>query len=212
MYRRAVLLTWGFSFILAELIGGGLAYLAYTRGAYEALSVAVADVAIVSLRLLFLIYIAGATLVSLANAVYNPLPAKRGLPVLLIAVMFVAVLDYQVAVITGGSYEPQLLDYGYYLERGALWGFPLKVAYYFSEIVAMNYVYVLAKMAWRPLKPPITAGTLFLVLGWALPHVFTKDVLVALYAAALVVVFYVSYEYTETPVTPVVLWFTVLIV
>ena len=76
----------------------------------------------------------------------------------------------------------------------------------------MNYMNILAKKAWRFSKPPITAGTLFLILGWAVLHIFTKNILVALYAIVLVMIFYVGYEYTKSPITPIILWFTVLIV
>jgi len=50
-------------------------------------------------------------------------------------------------------YKPQLLGYSYYAECNALWGFPLKIAYYLSEIVVMNYMYILAKKAWKFSKP-----------------------------------------------------------
>jgi hypothetical protein len=93
-----------------------------------------------------------------------------------------------------------------------LWGFPFKVAYYLSEIVVMNYMYMPAKKAWALSKPPITAGTLFLILGWAVPHIFTKDVVVALYAIALVILFYTGYEYTKSLITSIISWFIVLIV
>ncbi len=76
----------------------------------------------------------------------------------------------------------------------------------------MNYMYILAKKAWSFSKPSITAGTVFLILGWAILHIFTKNVLVMLYAIALVLILYIGYEYTKSPITPIILWFTILIV
>jgi len=76
----------------------------------------------------------------------------------------------------------------------------------------MNYMYILAKKAWEFAKYPITAGTIFLILGWAVPHLLTKNVLVMLYAMVLVIILYVGYEYTKSPITPTTLWFTILII
>ena len=212
MYKKAALLTWILGFALAELIGIGLSYLVYMQGIAKTFSRFISDIVIVGTRFLFLAYIAEMCSISLSNAIYKPFLLRRHLPLLLITVTFVAILDYSVTIIAMGAYGPQLLGYGYYAEHGMLWGFPFKVAYYFSEIVVMNYMYILAKRAWSFPKSPITAGTLFLILGWAIPHIFTKDVMVALYAVALVILFYTGYEYTKSPITPIILWFTVLIV
>ncbi len=212
MYGRAALLTWGLGFILAEFAGIGLAYLAYISGVGEVPSGSIADAVIVIVRFLFLVYMAKKVSVNLANAVCKPLPAKKHSLTLIMLVAFTALLDYCLTVSTSGVYKPQLLGYSYYAECNALWGFPLKIAYYLSEVVVMNYMYILAKKAWKFSKPPMTAGMVFLILGWAVLHAFTKNILVALYAVLLVVIFYTGYEYTGSPITPIILWFTVLMI
>ena len=212
MFKRAVLLTWGLAFILAEITGIGVSYLAYVQGVSGILSGCIADMVIIIVRTLTLICIAKSYDVSLAYAVYKPLPMGRGLIILPMVVLCVIILDYLVTIVFYGSYSPQLLGINYFIEQKLLWAFPFKVGYYFSEVIVMNYMYILAKRAWPLLRPPITAGTIFLVLGWALPHILTKNVIVALYAIVLVVIFYVGYEYSKSPLTPITLWFTILIV
>jgi hypothetical protein len=214
MYRRALLLTWGLAFIAAELAGLGTAYLAWLHGVAASLTGSIADIVIVALRFSLLTYISRRIGVVLTNAVYKPPPTgKRSPLVLILLVGFVGLVDYYITVSTsGGTYEPQLLGYSYYVEQGVVWAFPLKLAYYLSEITVMNYMYILAGMAWRFSKPPITAGMIFLIFGWAALHLFTKSLLVAAYAAFLVITFYLGYEYTNSPITPILLWLTVLIV
>lgn len=214
-YRRAALLAWLLGLVLTEVLGLSLAYFAYNCCIGEVYAVGVADAVIVTIRFLFLSYIAGEAGESLTFAVYKPAPRGRKILLLLGLAVAVALLDYYfTASVYANSkpYELQLVDYGYYAGHGVAYLFPLKVLYYFSEVVAMNYMYILARKAWGIFKYPFTAGTLFLVLGWALPHALTKDVLAAVYAVALTVVFYTGYEYAKTPVAPIIMWFTVLVV
>jgi hypothetical protein len=211
-YGKWLLLTWLAGFILAELLGVSLAYLAYRSGVGVIAATCVADSATVTARLLVLILVARRTALSLASAVYKPLPGRSSALILAVFAAVTAGLDYVVTVLAYGGYEAQLLGYTYYLERKALWAFPLKVAYYLSEVVVMNYMYLLACRVWRWSRRPITAGTLFLVAGWALPHLLTKSLIVAAYAAALVLLFYTCYEYARTPIAPITLWLLVLTV
>lgn len=213
MYRKALVLVWFFSFVLAELLGISLAYLVYLYSANEVVSGTLADIITVAVRFLSLAYIAKVVDISMSSAIYKPLPSRRSAPLLLILIAVVALIDYYVSSYgSGGIYEPQLLDYSRYVGRNVIWGFPFKITYYFSEITVMNYMYVLARRVWGELMGLITGGTLFLVLGWALLHVFTKNLIVAVYAVVLVLFFYTGYENTRSPLTPVILWFTVLIV
>jgi len=214
VYRRIVILLWFFGLVFAELLGIGLAYLAYMSDMNEVFSGSIADIIIISTRFLFLAYIARITSINLSSAIYKPLPRRSTQLLFLVALIFIVLLlDYSITVYTSSKpYEPQLMGYKYYAEQGALWCFPLKVAYYLSEITVMNYMYMLAKKAWKIFGKPIIAGMLFLVFGWALPHTFTKNVFVAVYAVALVIIFYSGYELTNSPLVPITLWFTVLLV
>ena len=109
---------------------------------------------IVVARFLFLTYIAKISRVSLANAIYKPSLTGKGLAILFIVATCTIIFDYYITIIaTNGAYEPQLLGYSYYLKQNMLWGFPLKIVYYFSEITVMNYMYILAKKAWSFSKP-----------------------------------------------------------
>jgi len=170
----------------------------------------ISDMVIVTVRFSSLLYFSKMSRVSLADAIYKPLRMNRS--ILLCLIICIVLLDYLLTMSTYGVYKPQLLDYNYYVEKGLLWGFPFKILYYLSEIIVMNYMYILAKNTWSFTKHHITSGTLFLILGWALLHIFAKNVLVAFYAVVLVILFYLGYEYTGSPLTPIILWFTVLIV
>lgn len=213
MFKKAVLLTWSLAFIMAEILGLSVSYLAYTFYNIKGiLCGAIADIVIVTIRFFILIYIARMCGVSLADAMWRPLPRLRKWVVVLVAITAVILFDYFITLGVYSVYEPQLLGIENFIRNNALLLFPFKIAYYFSEIVVMNYMYILAKKAWVFLKPPITSGTLFLIFGWALLHLLTKNIIVALYAICLVVIFYVSYEYSKSPITPIILWFVVLIV
>ncbi|MCD6428425.1 MAG: hypothetical protein J7L12_02270 [Desulfurococcales archaeon] len=215
MYGKAAVLVWVLGLISAELLGIGSAYMARTFGVGEVFSGGVADIVTVSARLLFLAYVARATSVNFSNVIYKPLPSRSSQLILLAAlVAVVGLLDYFITAYgSSRPYEPQLMGYEYYAERGAIWCFPFRVAYYLSEVVVvMNYMYVLAKKAWKLFNRPAAAGVAFLILAWALPHVFTKNVFVAAYAAILATILYVGYEFTGSPLTPIILWFAVLLV
>jgi len=214
MYKGMAILSWLFGLVFAELLGIGSAYLTYLSGVNEVFSGSIADAIIVSARFLFLSYIARVASVNLSSAIHKPLPKRSSQLLFLATLAFIVILlDYSVTVYTSNKpYKPQLIGYRYYAEQGAVWCFPLKVAYYLSEIIVKNFMYIPAKKAWKILNRPIIAGIVFLVLGWALPHVFTKSVFVAIYAIVLVVIFYSGYELTSSPLAPVILWFIVLLV
>ena len=127
MFKRAVLLTWGLAFILAEITGIDVSHLAYVQGVSGILSRCIADIVIIIVRSLTLIYIAKSYGVSLAYAVYKPLPMGRGLIILPMVVLCVIILDYLVTIVFYGSYSPQLLDINYFIEQNLLWAFPFKV-------------------------------------------------------------------------------------
>ncbi len=48
--------------------------------------------------------------------------------------------------------------------------FLVEAAYHSSEIMVMNFMYILAKNAWKILEQPVIAGMVFLILGWAFPR------------------------------------------
>ncbi len=124
MYKRAIMLTWGLAFVLAEVIGIGFSYLAYVQGIGEVLSGCITDVIIVVARFLFLTYIAKISRVSPANAIYKPSLTGKGLAILFIVATYTIIFDYYITIIaTNGAYEPQLLGYSYYLKQNMLWDF-----------------------------------------------------------------------------------------
>lgn len=213
MYRKALALTWLLAFAFAEALGVTFVYLAYMMGVDELFYVAISDLVIVLARFSFLIYISKQVSgVDLKYAVFEPLIGVKKTILLGIFILTIAVLDFSISTVIYNSYTPQLMEISYYLNKGILWLFPLKVLYYFSEITVMNYMYLLARETWPQFKPPITAGTLFLIITWALPHIVTKNFLVAIYSIILVIVFYMGFEYTDSPITPVLLWFTAIII
>jgi len=212
LFKKVALLAWGLAFVLTEIIGIAALYLAHILGMTSILGGSIADITITIVRFLILIYIASSCRVSLSHAIYKPLP--RGIGIITVSMMTscVVVLDYFITIMSYGRYIPQLLGVEHFIKHGLLWAFLPKIGYYFSEITVMNYMYILAKRAWPTLKPPITAGIMFLILGWAIPHIITKNIVVALYAIVLVIIFHAGYEYSKSPLTPIVLWFTILTV
>ncbi len=212
-YGKGLLLTWGVAFVLVEVLGLILVYLTYSSGLPMIYSIFFRDVLVTSLRfpiLEFIIYhISG---LSLRNTLAKPLPGVREIKMIFIGVIFIAIIDYLIAIVVNGTYSPQLADYQYYMINNAMWFYPFRIAYYLSEITVMNYMYILSKNVWRILEPPITSGTIFLIIVWALPHLITKNMAVALYATILTVILYAEYEYTGSPLTPVILWFASLII
>jgi hypothetical protein len=154
---------------------------------------------------------------SLKEAIYMPLPKKpKTATVFLIGIALVVVSNILIGIQTNGTYNASLLGVSYFVTNGGtpalVPGLPIQALYYFSEIVVMNYMYILAKRGWSWRKGPLTSGTIFLILGWASLHAITKDVFTALDGIILVLIFFSAYEYGEkSPLAPVVLWFAQLI-
>jgi hypothetical protein len=146
-----------------------------------------------------------------------PLPKKpKTATVFFIGIALVVISNILIGIQTNGAYTASLLGVSYFVTNGGtpalILGFPIQALYYFSEIVVMNYMYILAKRGWSWRKGPLTSGTIFLILGWASLHTITKDVFVALDGIILVLIFFCAYEYAEkSPLAPVVLWFAQLI-
>ena len=213
MYYREAILIWAFGLVLPEILGLFVARLILSYGLDRAYAIGLAAGVIASIRLLLTVYIARVVGVGLTSLIYRPLPVKPAQLLLLITlIVAVAVIDYIVTTTIRGSYKPQLADYKFYAEHGVIYLFPFQLAYYFSEIVVVNFMYLLAKKSWSLLGSPIAAGIAFVILAWALPHVLTKDFKVAIHASILAILFYTGYEATGSPLTPIILWFVILLV
>lgn len=214
MYYKEAVLAWILGLVLPEILGTFTARIALSLGLDKAHAIGLAVAITASIRLLLVVYITGIVETDLTSLIYRPLPTKS-VEVLYLAtfIIAIAIIDYiATTIINGGTYKPQLADYEHYAKNGVLYLYPFQLAYYFSEIVVVNLIYLLAKRSWTLLGSPIIAGVAFVILVWALPHVLTKNFKVAIYASILAVFLYTGYEATGSPLTPIILWFIVLLV
>jgi hypothetical protein len=169
------------------------------------------------IRIISLVILSAFSVLGLKDAVYTPYPRKmKTAAIIVIGIGLVFVSNFLIGIQTSGVYHPELLGALYFLSNGGLFpfllGFPIQLTYYFSEIIMMNYTYVLAKKGWSWRKGPITSATIFLILGWASLHAITKDIFVAIDGIVLVLLFYITLEYAEkSPMGPIILWFAQLI-
>ena len=210
---KEAVLAWVFVLVLPELFGLLVARFALSHGIGKPHVIGLASMVIASTRLPLIVYTARAFKVEAASLIYKPLPGIPQMILLAVFIVAVAVIDYlATTIISNGSYKPQLAEYKYYASHGILHLFPFQLIYYFTEITTVNLMYLLAKRSWTLLSSPIIAGISFVILTWALPHAFTKGVKVAIYASILAILLYTGYEATGSPLTPIILWFTVLLV
>lgn len=205
--KAGAILAWGLGFILAETIGVIVNLGATGDGLGVIPAAGLASLATVAFRFAVLSMLPAITGLRLRNAVYFPGLRLKQLRIVLLGVIIVSLSSY-----LENSFSVPLMGISYFLESGAAWAFAAQVLYYFSEVVVMNYMYILASNGWRWRRGPISSGTLFLILGWALLHAITKSAEVAVYGIILVVILYAGYEYTGSPLTPIILWFVELIV
>ncbi len=206
----ALLLIWGLAFILAEAAGVVVSSQVSSLG-LETLGTSVGQLATISVRILALVYFASIIGIPVSAAYKKPLPSK--LPLLLATSVAVAILAYVVDLATSlGGRVTTLIHYSNFIVNGALWTVAFSVAYYMSEIVLLNYLYMVAKKSWSILGSPALAAMLFLILAWASLHAITQSLVTAVYAIALVPIFYLSYEHTgRSPISPMILWFVTLV-
>lgn len=127
--------------------------------------------------------------------------------------MSVAILAYLINFATSPvGVATTVVQYSSFIVGGALWTIPFSVANYLSEIILLNYLYMLAKRTWSTTRSHELAAIIFLILGWASLHAITQNAVTAAYAVALVPIFYLSYEYSgRSPITPILLWFVTLV-
>jgi hypothetical protein len=203
--KWSLILAWFFGFILAETFGVIITSQGIVYGISSMSSGALGNATIVSSRLVSLMLISRMSELKLKDATYAPFPKRKWFPVILTGIIASFTLSYVV-----NGYQLQLLGLNYFIRNAVPWAFPLQIVYYLFEIVVMNYMYLLAAKGWLWRRGPVTAGTLFLLLGWASLHVITKDVLVAVSGVVLVLILYVSYEFARSPLTPVILWLAYL--
>jgi hypothetical protein len=216
--KWSAILVWLLAFIGAETFGSVfISFIATTHGVNTIDAYSVSQAGTVAFRTVFLIFLSSVSALGLREALYRPIPKKsRTILVILIGIGLVLVSNVLIGIQTSGIYKASMLGAFYFLNNGGIsaliFGLPIQAVYYFSEVVVMNYMYVLAKKGWMWRKGPLTSGTIFLILGWASLHAITKDVFVAIDGIVLVLIFYFAYEYSEkTPIAPIILWFTQLI-
>ncbi len=202
------MLAWGFAFILAEAIGF-VASSGLSSVAGIAIAVSLGQAVTVIIRVVAITFLAPRTGVALSGIFRSP-PPKRA-PVLLAITLSTGVLAYLVN--QGVSLNvTRIIQYSNFELDGAVWTVPFAIAYYLSEIVLLNYLYMLAKKSWTLLGSQSLAAAVFLILGWASLHAITQNLVTAIFAVALVPILYASYEYAgKSPLTPILLWFVILV-
>jgi len=208
----AALLVYLVSFAAAE----GLGILTYRhllcQGVQEAHATAIFDLTVSSFRITTLYMILSASGYSILRVIYKPLPSKAGLLLALGLLCLVVAEDYFSSILVAGSYSPQLADLGYYLKQGFLAGYPLKLLYYFSEIMALNSLYIIVLDSLGGGVKGFAGSLLVLIILWALPHALTKSSPYAAVDAVLFVgVAYAGFFVSSSPVLPVMLWFAKLV-
>lgn len=201
-------MAWASAFILAEAAGFALSSL-LTSTSPEALDVSLGQSLTIVVRMVVIVLLAPRTGVALSNTYRSP-PPKR-LSLLAGVIVSTGVLAYLVnlsSIPVGSS----IIQYGNFEIGGALWTVPFAGGYYLSEIIMLNFLYILAKSSWSLLGSPALAAIVFLMLGWASLHVITQGLATAIFGLALVPIFYVSYEYTgKSPIAPILLWFVTVV-
>lgn len=205
-----LLLIWGLAFILAEAAGVVVSSRMSALG-LETLGVSVGQLVTIFVRIPALVYFAPFTGIPVSAAYKRPLPSK--LPYLFAISVAVAALAYVVDVATSpGGRVTSLIHYSNFVVNGAIWTVAFSAAYYLSEIVLLNYLYMVAKKSWSILRSRRLPAILFLIIAWASLHAITQSLVTAAYAIALVPIIYLSYEYCgHSPVSPIILWFLTLV-
>ncbi len=205
-----MLIVWVLGFILAE--AGGVAVSSqFTSLGFQTLGVSIGQLATIVVRILVLVYFAPVAGLTLSATYRKPLPSR--LPLVLSIAVAMAILAYLVNLATSPVGRPTtVIQYSSFVIGGALWTIPFSLTYYLSEIILLNYLYMLAKRTWSAAWSPTLAAIIFLILGWASLHAITQNPVTAAYAIALVPIFYLSYEYSgRSPITPILLWFVTLV-
>jgi hypothetical protein len=216
--RWSAVLVWFLAFISAETFGSVLiSAVATAHGASSVQAYSLSQAGTAVFRAVFLLILSSISVLGLRQAVYKPILKKsRTAEIILIGIALILISNVLIGIQTNGVYKASLLGVLYFMHNGGIasliLGLPIQALYYSSEIVVMNYMYILAKEGWSWHKGPLTSGTIFLIMGWASHHAITKDVFVALDGVVLVLIFYIAYEYAEkSPMASIVMWFAQLI-
>lgn len=155
----------------------------------------------------FLYIISRFTRVRISEAIYVHRPVIQIAYPLLLGAFLIVPISF-----ASNSYSIPLLGVNSFLKSNSLLAFPFEILYYFSEIVVVTYMYIIAASGWAWRKGPFTSGTIFVIVGWAALHAITKNIFVALVAVGLAIILFLCYEYSKSPLVPILLWFTFLIV
>lgn len=205
-FKWWAVITWILAFVVPEVAGIGFGDIIQASNA-SIEYVLISEWTVMTVGTFGFIYlISRYTGIGIADAVYKPPGTKRSIYVILLALLVIIPLSY----FSNSSSFP-LLSAKYFVENNAVLAFPFEVVYYFSEIVVVTYMYIMANKGWEWRKGVLTSGTIFVIVGWALLHVITQSALVAIIAVLTVILFYVSYEYSKSPIVPIILWFAFLI-
>lgn len=204
--KWGAILAWSLGFILAETLGVIVGFEAASGGLGAISASGLADLTTVASRSIVLAILPAITGLKLRNAIYSPRLKRKQLHVILLGTIIIFISSY-----LENSFSIPLMGINYFLDNGAPWAFVAQILYYLSEIIIVNYMYILARAGWKWRRGPITAGTLFVILGWASLHAITKNAAVAAFAVVLVLILYTSYEYTKSPLSPIILWLVELI-
>lgn len=164
-----------------------------------------------------LILISSITQIGIQNAIYNPIikVSLENISLLIIGAIIIILLCYFTNIIKEKRYTAKLLDVKYYMKGGAKWlkFYPITILYYLYEITSVNYMYILANMGWKWYLGILNSGMVFIIFGWALPHIITKrDLYSGITSTIFTIVTYTIYENIgKSPIIPIILWFIMLI-
>ncbi len=199
-------ITWLLAFLVPEVVG---IILAYTLERFQLIQeyALISEWSAMSAGTFGFIYlISRYTGIGISNVVYKPIGTIKSVHVLLLGLLAIIPLSY-----LSNSFSFPLLSVGYFIKNNSLLAFPFEAMYYFSEIVVVTYIYIMATKGWTWRRGVFTSGTIAVILGWAILHAITKDVFTTVIAIVAVILFYIFYEYSKSPIAPIILWFAFLI-
>ncbi|MEB3757232.1 MAG: hypothetical protein GSR76_00015 [Desulfurococcales archaeon] len=210
-----LVLIWLVSLVSAEA-SGLLVYRLMSRrnsGLSTARVLPILDTVIVSLRLATLYIILAYTGFDLVELFGLGTWCLAGIALSSLGLIVVALFDaYFSGYRRGEPWEFQLMDYRLYKKNRIQRFCFLRVLYYFSEITIVNTLYLLGNEAIKLPCPLLTGGLIAVLVGWALLHVFTKDLNTVLDVTMYSLVAFTVAYYTGSMVYPIIAWFLILII
>lgn len=201
------LTAWSLAFLFAEAIGFFVTS-ELSSFAGTAIALSLGQTVTVVVRMVAIVLLASITGVALSSIYRSPRPTRAR--VLLATIIATGVLAYLVNLSSGNA--SRLVQYSNFEYDGEVWTIPFSTAYYLSEVLLLNFLYILGKKSSTIAGSGPLAAIVFLEIGWASLHAVTQSLVTAVFALALVPIYYCSYELTgRSPLTPIFLWFVTLI-